>query len=778
MRDNGGPGIDWQEDALHTQTADAPRVGYPLPEQDFVDGAYRRLDALRAAYRERQARAHSAHGAGNAQAWTEREALSQHLGGMAARLEGVEERLVFGRLDMKDRTVRHVGRISMSTDDGSPLLIDWRAPAAQPFYQATPVEPGGVVRRRHITTRQRTVTALEDELLDASDPHGQDLELAGEGALMSALNAAREGRMSDIVATIQAEQDEIIRSPHRGLVVVQGGPGTGKTAVALHRVAYLLYAERERLERSGVLLVGPSRIFLRYIEAVLPSLGETGVVSRTMGSLVPGVSATALEDPALARLKGLPAWAGILREAVRRLARLPERDQELRVWNRRVVLRRSDVDRARRHAKRSGRPHNMAREGFARELMDVLAVRLAKEAGGADSEGRVGKDEKSAWLAEIRDSVDARRAINLAWMPTSATTLLGRLYARPEVLAEANRRAGSLLRPDELRALARPRCRAWTVSDVALIDELEELLGPMPDPGAARARQDGAADVARAQAAIESQGLGGGIVTAQMLAESASPQEGWAPLAERAANDRTWAYGHVVVDEAQELTAMEWRALLRRCPSRSFTVVGDLDQARGARRPGSWEKALGPAARALEKEYVLTVSYRTPRALTELAQAVVARAGSPVMYPMRAVRDVPDCYSVERVDAAGASEGPLPPRERDPLWGVSQGAVRRAASRLDASDGPGAGRIAVIVGARRARAWGADADGDSALQDRVGVLSAGAAKGLEFDSVVLVEPCEILADGVGDLFVALTRATHDVRVVHSRPLPAGMEEWA
>ncbi|MBF0939625.1 MAG: AAA family ATPase, partial [Schaalia georgiae] len=605
-----------------------------------------------------------------------------------------------------------------------------------------------------------------------------NLELAGEGALMSSLNAAHEGRMSDIVATIQAEQDEIIRSPHRGLVVVQGGPGTGKTAVALHRVAYLLYAQRERLERSGVLLVGPSRIFLRYIEAVLPSLGETGVVSRTMGSLVPGVSATAVEDPALARLKGLPAWAGILREAVRRLARLPERDQALRVWNRQVVLRRSDVERARRHAKRSGRPHNVAREGFARELMDVLAVRLAQEAGGADSEGRVGRDDKTEWLAEIRDSVDARRAINLAWMPTSATTLLRRLYARPEALVDANRRAGSPLRPDELRALARPRSRPWTASDVALIDELEELLGPMPDPGAARARQDGAADVARAQAAIESQGLGGGIVTAQMLAESASPQEGWAPLAERAANDRTWAYGHVVVDEAQELTAMEWRALLRRCPSRSFTVVGDLDQGRGARRPGSWEEALGPAARALEKEYVLTVSYRTPRALTELAQAVVARAGSPVMYPMRAVRDVPDCYSVEHIDAAGACDGPSAPRERDPLWGASQRAAQRAASRLDASDGAGAGRIAVIVGARRARTWGADADGDSALEERVSVLSAGAAKGLEFDSVVLVEPCEILADGVGDLFVALTRATHDVRVVHSRPLPAGMEEWA
>ena len=305
------------------------RTDLPLPEQDFVDAAYERLDALRASYRDRQGRIHSTHGVGNAQAWTEREALSAHLGEMAARLEGVEERLVFGRLDMVDSSTRHVGRLSLSHEDGTPLLVDWRAPAARPFYQATSAKPEGVVRRRHISTRDRRVTGLEDELLDAS--HAQGLELQGEGALMHALSEARDGRMGDIVATIQSEQDRIIRASDKGLLVVQGGPGTGKTAVALHRIAYLLYAHRERLERSGVLLVGPSRLFLRYIEQVLPSLGETGVVSVTMGDLVPGVRARAFEDEAVARIKGLPAWAALVKEAVRALAKLPKGDQQLQL---------------------------------------------------------------------------------------------------------------------------------------------------------------------------------------------------------------------------------------------------------------------------------------------------------------------------------------------------------------------------------------------------------------------------------------------------------------
>ena len=733
----------------------------PLPEQEFVDSAYERLDALRASYRERQGRIHSTHGVGNAQAWTEREALSAHLGEMAARLEGVEERLVFGRLDMVDSSTRHVGRLSLSHEDGTPLLVDWRAPAARPFYQATSAKPEGVVRRRHISTRDRRVTGLEDELLDASAAHG--LELQGEGALMHALSEARDGRMGDIVATIQSEQDRIIRASDKGLLVVQGGPGTGKTAVALHRIAYLLYAHRERLERSGVLLVGPSRLFLRYIEQVLPSLGETGVVSVTVGDLVPGVHA-----------KGLPAWAAIVKEAVRALAKAPREDQELRVWNRTVTLTRADVEGARRRAKRSGRPHNVARESFARELMDVLALRLAREAGDADSEGGVDPEVKRSWLIEIRDSVDCRRAINTAWMPTSAQTLLRRLYARPEVLAAANRRAKSPLRPDELALLVRPRCAPWTVSDVPILDECEELLGPMPSSSAPSQEMD-PAELERARAAIEGQNLGGGIVTAQMLAEHSAAQESWAPLSERAAKDRTWAYGHIVVDEAQELSPMAWRALLRRCPSRSFTVVGDLDQRRGSTRPPSWEKALGPAARAFAAEYALTVSYRTPATLTSLAEGVVARAGAPVLYPMTAVRDVEDCYRVTHVDAP--KEAPASSRRDSPLWRAVVGAQREAEQRLDREAGASRGRIAIIVGAQRARAWGADVDGETALSERVALLSANASKGLEFDSVILVEPGEIMSDGTGDLFVALTRATHDVHVVHAGPLPAGMEEW-
>ena len=757
---------------MATSTHDESSTDLPLPEQDFVDRAYERLDALRASYRERQGRVHATHGVGNAQGWTEREALSAHLGEMAARLEGVEERLVFGRLDMVDRSVRHVGRLSLSQEDGTPLLVDWRAPAARPFYQATSAEPDGVVRRRHISTRDRRVTGLEDELLDAS--HASGLELQGEGALMHALSEARDGRMGDIVATIQSEQDRIIRASDKGLMVVQGGPGTGKTAVALHRIAYLLYAHRERLERSGVLLVGPSRLFLRYIEQVLPSLGETGVVSVTVGDLVPGVHARAEDDEAVARIKGLSAWAKIVKEAVRSLAKLPEGDQVLRVWNREVTLSRSDVETARRRAKRSGRAHNVARESFARELMDVLALRLAREAGDADSEGGVDPEVKRSWLIEIRDSVDCRRAINTAWMPTSAQTLLRRLYARPEVLAAANRKAGSPLRPDELAALVRPRSAPWTVSDVPILDECEELLGPLPTTSASSRETDEGA-VKRAREAIEAQNLGGGIVTAQMLADQVTGQDSWTPLSERAAKDRTWAYGHIVVDEAQELSPMAWRALLRRCPSRSFTVVGDLDQRRGNKRPPTWEKALGPAARALAAEYALTVSYRTPATLTTLAEGVVARAGAPVLYPMTAVRDVEGCYRVTHVDAP--EDAPASPKEDSSLWQAVTRAQREAEERLDREAGTSRGRIALIVGHDRARAWGADVAGETALSERVSLLSAMASKGLEFDTVVLVEPAEVMNDGVGDLFVALTRATHDVHVVHCGPLPAGMEEW-
>ena len=748
--------------------SDSARATTPVAEeQEFVDRAYSRLDQLRSQYREQRQKIDANHGVGNAQGWTERDALATHFAELSSRLDNVEERLVFGRLDMKDHATHYIGRISLLDEHSSPLLVDWRAPISAPFYQATAQEPLGVVRRRHIATRARTVTSVEDELLDVDQAQHQGLTLQGEGALMSALSSARSGRMGDIVATIQGEQDRVIRASDRGILVVQGGPGTGKTAVALHRAAYLLYTQRERLERSGVLIIGPSRTFLRYIEQVLPSLGESGVVQMTIGDIVPGLSAQDDDPVDIAAIKGRAAFSRILREAVRLIPRLPDRDQVLQVWNRRVTLRVKDVQEALSRARRSGRPHNVARESFAMGLMELLAGRLIVEAGDASSTADIDPDDLRTWMSEIRDSVDARRAINLAWMPTQAPAFLRKLWSRPDLLAQANRKAGTPLSVEDLSLLYRAQDEPLTISDIPLIDELEELLGTLDLASAQKRRaeeQREKEERERANEALKATGLGGGIVTADMLMRQTQEAPSVRPLAERARADRSWTYGHIVIDEAQDLSPMAWRCLLRRCPSRSMTVVGDLDQKRGHRRPHSWKQALGPAARAFSDEFVLSISYRTPRALTRIAQAVMAQHGTPVLYPMEAVRDVPDCYQVSHT-------------HKDTLKECVSQVVSTMEERLDREEGEGKGRICVIVPDAEAQLWHADESGASALDQRVSYLTAAGSKGLEFDSVVVVEPGEILEQGSGDLFVALTRATHDLHAVTTTQLPRGMEEW-
>lgn len=748
--------------------SDSARATTPVAEeQEFVDRAYSRLDQLRSQYREQRQKIDANHGVGNAQGWTERDALATHFAELSSRLDNVEERLVFGRLDMKDHATHYIGRISLLDEHSSPLLVDWRAPISAPFYQATAQEPLGVVRRRHIATRARSVTSVEDELLDVDQAQHQGLTLQGEGALMSALSSARSGRMGDIVATIQGEQDRVIRASDRGILVVQGGPGTGKTAVALHRAAYLLYTQRERLERSGVLIIGPSRTFLRYIEQVLPSLGESGVVQMTIGDIVPGLSAQDDDPVDIAAIKGRGAFSRILREAVRLIPRLPDRDQVLQVWNRRVTLRIKDVQEALSRARRSGRPHNVARESFAMGLMELLAGRLIVEAGDASSTADIDPDDLRTWMSEIRDSVDARRAINLAWMPTQAPAFLRKLWSRPDLLAQANRKAGTPLSVEDLSLLYRAQDEPLTISDIPLIDELEELLGTLDLASAQKRRaeeQREKEERERANEALKATGLGGGIVTADMLMRQTQEAPSLRPLAERARADRSWTYGHIVIDEAQDLSPMAWRCLLRRCPSRSMTVVGDLDQKRGHRRPNSWKQALGPAARAFNEEFVLSISYRTPRALTRIAQAVMAQHGTPVLYPMEAVRDVPDCYQVSHT-------------HKDTLKECVSQIVSAMQERLDREEGEGKGRICVIVPDAQAQLWHADESGASALDQRVSYLTAAGSKGLEFDSVVVVEPGAILDQGSGDLFVALTRATHDLHAVTTTQLPRGMEEW-
>jgi DNA helicase IV len=685
------------------------------------------------------------------------------------QLAGVEDRLCFGRLDLVDGVRRYIGRTGLSDDSQAQLLVDWRAPAAAAFYQATPAAPDGVVRRRHIATRGREVTGLDDELLDAAGMDDADLaSVTGDGALMSALTAHRTGRMRDIAATLQAEQDAVVRAPIQGVLVVQGGPGTGKTAVALHRAAYLLYTHRDRIARSGVLVVGPSPVFLRYIEQVLPSLGETGVVLSTPGQLFPGVEATAVErNPQVAGLKGDLRMARVIRAAVRDRQRVPRGPVRLVVDGDPITLHPRVVAEARGRARQTGRPHNDARVTFVKQVLDDLAAQLARSRRLALDD----EDHRQELLAELRASVDVRREINLCWMPLAATSFLAKLLASPQRLAAAT---DGLLSRQERDLLRRDAAEPWTLADVPLLDEAAEYIGvDVAESKEARAAAQRAAEERRealvyARGVLEMSGDAAAMITADMLADRFAAGGPALSVADRARDDRTWTFGHLVVDEAQEVSPMLWRMLARRVPSRSMTVVGDLAQTSSAAGATSWAEALDPVAKDRWRVAELTVNYRTPARIMTPAAAVLAAAGVPVAPPQ------------------AAREGEYPP-VAVPLAlpvtadvAAATGAVTDAVRADDAA--LGGGRFAVVTTRRAHAALAAGVAtalaSEKELLDRVSVLDVDAVKGLEFDGVVVVEPADVLDEsprGANDLYVALTRPTQRLTVVHHRPLPPGLE---
>jgi DNA helicase IV len=696
---------------------------------------------------------------------TERDAFTALHAERLRQLSAVEDRLAFGRLDLAVGERRYVGRIGLSDDDQSPLLLDWRAPAASAFYQATAAEPLGVARRRHLGLRGRTVVSLDDEVLDA-EALGQDgLDdgtVTGEGALMAALTAHRTGRMRDIVATLQAEQDRIVRAPLPGVLVVQGGPGTGKTAVALHRAAYLLYTHRDRIAGSGVLVVGPSPVFLRYIEQVLPSLGETGVVLLTPGQLFPGVEAVDTDPAEVAVLKGDLRLAQVIRAAVNGRQRRLAHPLALDVGGDRLVLHPRTVAEARGRARQGGRPHNDARVTFVRHLLDDLALQLAVARGVAEDAG-----ERSDLLAELRDSIDVRRELNLLWMPLSAQTLVAELFTRPDRLAHA---ADGLLSAREQKLLFREQPAPWTVADVPLLDEAAELIGADVAESAAGRRAAAVAAADRAEAlefarlALRNAGDAGAMLTPEMLVDRFADSGSDATVAERARVDRSWAFGHAVVDEAQELSPMQWRMIVRRVPSRSMTVVGDVAQTGSPAGTTSWAAALeGPAAGRWRVEE-LTVNYRTPAAVMDLATGLLHAHGVDVAAPR------------------SAREGEWPPRAVRLGGRSAQDVATAVAGTVRADDEVlRGGRYAVLL-PRSAPQRLPDAvreslGADSELLERVDVMTVEQAKGLEFDTVVVVDPAAVLADsprGLADLYVALTRPTQRLTVLHHGDLPPGL----
>jgi len=740
-----------------------------MGEQQVVDGLYRRLDELREQSRRRLAAVRRAGPSGSPQNRSERDAFATLYEDRLAQLESVEDRLAFGRLDLRDGESRYIGRIGLNDEEQTSLLTDWRAPAAQAFYRATAAHPDGVVRRRHLVTTGRRVTGVEDDVLDLDalveagvDPASL-AGASGEGALLAALGAARTGRMGDIVATIQAEQDAVIRSPLTGALVVQGGPGTGKTAVALHRAAYLLYAHRRLLERSGVLMVGPSRTFLRYIDQVLPSLGETGVVTATIADLYPGVEARGTEPAEVARLKGSAVMAQVVRRAVRQRQRVPQRATRVRVDGRTVVVRPQDVAAAIARARRQNRPHNQARVTFVRDMLARLAEQYVQQLGWD-----VPPEDRAEIVEDLRTTREIRIALNLAWMPLTPQGLLTDLWTKPHRLEAA----APELSAHERAALARPADAPWTAADVPLLDEAAELLGEDDQAARAQARADAerqSAEIEYARQVLRSTGAGD-MVSAEELAGRFASTGPSLTTAERAAADRSWTYGHVVVDEAQELSSMAWRALLRRVPTRSLTIVGDVAQTSAPGGTHDWATMLDPLLRGSWRLAELTVNYRTPAVVAAAARRVAVAAGLPVS-PQTSARDVADALTCERV----TDEAQLAT------------AAARAADRLavEVGDAAGAGRVAVVATAdQAARVRDALAEagrsvpvGDAVdLQAPLVVLTPAQSKGLEFDVVVLVEPAQVLAGSPGDLYVAMTRPTHALHVLHAQDLPEGFAE--
>ncbi|NLI04473.1 MAG: AAA family ATPase [Actinomycetaceae bacterium] len=728
-------------------------------EQDFVDHAYCALDRQREYYAELLDRVRAQGGRGTPGQVSERDSFASHYEDNLLRLRNVENRLVLGRIDHTTGQHNHIGRMTLRDADDQIILTDWRAPQSEPFYQATAAHPGTVLRRRHIQTRFRDVISIEDELLtDSSDSEG--LNLTGEGALIAAMNKARDGRMGDIVATIQGEQDRIIRSDINGILVVQGGPGTGKTAVALHRAAYLLYTYRERLARAGVLIIGPSPVFLRYIDQVLPALGESDVVSTTVDQLVPGVRATISESARVAEIKGRPIWATFAQRAVRRILQKPlDQTVIIEVNGKKLRLTPAMVADAQSRARRSRKPHNQARELYARKLVEQLASQLAQAQ-------KLDLADNDFLYADIAESVDARREINLHWLPSSAQTLLERIYFFPELL----QRIAPELSEAERELLWRERGSGFTEADIAIIDEIAEYVGEFQDD-AERARQR-AADRERAEHAayvsetMQAMGLGAGVVNSEVLAERVYGGASVSSLAERAANDRTWTYGHVIVDEAQELSPMQWRMISRRNPARSMTVVGDLDQRPGGAPQGGWKRALGPLAQ-FHRVDELTISYRTPASILDRAQEAMHVAGYPVR-PVRAVRDLADAYlAVDNADLSTDLVQQIATgcRFLDNEYGQQLGtlAVIAPIELLD--------KVSKIIGtAPELAAWSQDLRG-SDVSSRIQLLDPRTSKGLEYDYVVVVEPARILEQGPGDLYVAMTRATRVLSVVSTGPLP-------
>lgn len=702
-------------------------------EQAHVDAVYARLDIATRSARS-VVRAGRDIYKSDRQSWMreedgtalfERDAFAYQAARRLATLDAEHEGLVFGRLDLSDpdQEVRYIGRIGVRDEEYEPLVIDWRARAAEPFYRATPTHPMDVIRRRVLRCRSDQVVGIEDDLLD-TDANTHGLPIVGEGALMASLARSRGTRMKDIVATIQAEQDEAIRADHAGVTIISGGPGTGKTVVALHRAAYLLYSNRKRFERGGILVVGPGPVFMNYIERVLPSLGEDSVTLKAVGGVasdvLDGLTATVIDDADTAFIKGSLRMVPLLRTLVDHpWVDTSEAPLQVSITVKGVVLTLNQGELA--QVRRQVLAHhkvNRGREAAERALITALAAQVP--------------DDLNLEEEAIRDRIAAAASFQMflhSWWPALSPVEVLRRLGDPAVVRTVADGVLSTAEQECLLASYGPGT-SLTVADIALLDELATLLGPMPPPPT-----DEGEDPTLA------------LLDGAEVSELVSTVPGSTPEAETLTDDTHETYAHVLVDESQDITPMQWRMLRRRGAQASWTIVGDLAQS-------SWPDLdeVGQAVRSLigtapHREFRLSVNYRSPAEVFDLASRVVRESYPNADLP-RAVRSTgmePVLQTTsesalyadltvlidELTEAVGGTVGIIAPPSR--LEHLAEGLRSRLATRMN-----------------------------PATLDRVLLVSPLDAKGLEYDAVVVLAPDEIVAEspgGVRVLYVALTRPT-------------------
>jgi DNA helicase IV len=690
-------------------------------EQERLDAFHADLARTTDHLRRRIDQVASAPGTGTGQDDLEREAHLVNLRQQLRSAEASKSRLCFGRIDPRDMQELHIGRIGLRSDSGDVVLVDWRAPQAAPFYQATSAHPMGLALRRRIATKQEehreVVTHIDDEFFD-----GHEHSLPGA----EAMNDPRSGRMGDILATIAADQDAIIRSPLENITVVQGGPGTGKTVVALHRAAWLLYTYREKLGRDGVLVIGPSTLFLRYIDQVLPSLGETDVVLLTTATLVPGVRATAEDPPRVAAIKGDARMSDVIAHALAARVRIPETDVRISTESHgEIRIRAAQLADATRGLSRAQRYHE-GRETFLRRALEAAARNRLRDAGDTAPSA----DEVLDEVADFIDDRHVRRTLNLMWMPVEPTRLVDRLLSDPDYLRSCS---DGILDAREQSALLRPPGSPWTSDDIPLIDEVAARVGSWERP-----RRGTAPDHPDEPRELDARDL--------HVANAMHVERSQRSLAERAFDDREWIYGHVIVDEAQELSAMAWRAVQRRASRKSMTVVGDLQQASHPAAARTWEEALGWAGDSV-RLHELTITYRITSEIADTARTWLTAAGgnAPTLHP---IRSGPPTVSITRPVAD----------------------VRTYIEKVLIDF---VGRAAVIVPAGQITTWAEVLHGDPfgygfrAIDAIAAVITAQDSKGLEFDQVFIVDP-QAIAEEVpagANIYVACTRATTQLHLI-------------